>query len=442
MNITLALDGTGNYAGTSLALADKFIADGHRVKFILLRRDEDFITKMPDESILTVFDRTPNLLSCLNPLSLLRKWSWAVKRWGDTDLVVCFDSNITKLIRYALKFDHSNVPCVSAKDILQFQKLIEYSNDYAKHTHKVPDYPHLSKILVVEFGGIGDIAERFADIKALKNTNPQLKVHLLVKPPLKKYAAYPSYIDGVIAGDKKPLSVMLKTAEKIRTEKFDGMSDLGFAGGHSVILQALCKIPNKLPKMTWRPREDFILETSILREEIKTEIKALTPTKKVFVCIGSGGSDLKKWPNKYWKELLRRLTAEDWGVVFCGNGANEQADAKEICSVLPSGKYINFIDKTELEELAGIAKQCDMCIGNDTGLLHIAALSGVPSIGLFSQPTSWRVGLRMPWFKEIAATNEIKKFRWEDKTTEYVLDRISPDTVYNGFYELAEKFGL
>ncbi|NLV82771.1 MAG: hypothetical protein GXZ18_07225, partial [Synergistaceae bacterium] len=63
---------------------------------------------------------------------------------------------------------------------------------------------------------------------------------------------------------------------------------------------------------------------------------------------------------------------------------------------------------------------------------------GVPSVGIFSCPTSWRVGFRMPWFVEVTATNELKKFRWEDKKTEYILDKLTPEKVQEAFNNAIE----
>ena len=44
---------------------------------------------------------------------------------------------------------------------------------------------------------------------------------------------------------------------------------------------------------------------------------------------------------------------------------------------------INFCGKLNLIEVIAHLKKCKIFIGNDSGLMHIASASGIPTLGLF-----------------------------------------------------------
>ena len=57
-------------------------------------------------------------------------------------------------------------------------------------------------------------------------------------------------------------------------------------------------------------------------------------------------------------------------------------------------KNLNLIGKCSLGEIFLIMKECKLFIGNDSGLMHLAAASSTPTIGLFGPSDSKIYG---PW---------------------------------------------
>jgi ADP-heptose:LPS heptosyltransferase len=51
--------------------------------------------------------------------------------------------------------------------------------------------------------------------------------------------------------------------------------------------------------------------------------------------------------------------------------------------------------------MAAVAEACTVAVGNDTGPLHLAALTGTPTLGFFGVTDAYGVNFRMPWFREV-----------------------------------------
>ncbi len=99
---------------------------------------------------------------------------------------------------------------------------------------------------------------------------------------------------------------------------------------------------------------------------------------------GTSGShgDAKTWPLPRFAELAGRLVARGFRPVVVGNSA-EADKASAILKACPTA--LDFTGKTSILELAGLARRATLAIGGDTGPLHMAAMMGCPTIGLFSR---------------------------------------------------------
>jgi ADP-heptose:LPS heptosyltransferase len=52
-------------------------------------------------------------------------------------------------------------------------------------------------------------------------------------------------------------------------------------------------------------------------------------------------------------------------------------------TAIPTSRIIDLIGRTDLLTAAAVLRRSALFIGNDTGLMHIAAASGAPTLGLF-----------------------------------------------------------
>ena len=58
----------------------------------------------------------------------------------------------------------------------------------------------------------------------------------------------------------------------------------------------------------------------------------------------------------------------------------------------------DLVEKTDLVEIFLIMKKSKLFIGNDSGLMHLSALAGIPTVGLFGPSDSKRY---YPWGKKL-----------------------------------------
>ncbi len=90
----------------------------------------------------------------------------------------------------------------------------------------------------------------------------------------------------------------------------------------------------------------------------------------------------KRWPAEYYADLTRRLLADGFAVWVLG-GPGEKALAQEIIGDTSARDLTGFDLRDAILALAAAA----VAVSNDSGLLHVAAALGTPSIGIFG-PTS------------------------------------------------------
>jgi heptosyltransferase-2 len=98
--------------------------------------------------------------------------------------------------------------------------------------------------------------------------------------------------------------------------------------------------------------------------------------------LGVGSSEsFKQWGVARFAELAARFAGATGGTVFAIGGPAER-DAVEAVRAAGGPAVVATIG-LPLGDAAALAGACDAVAGNDTGLLNLAAATGVPAIGLF-----------------------------------------------------------
>lgn len=95
----------------------------------------------------------------------------------------------------------------------------------------------------------------------------------------------------------------------------------------------------------------------------------------------------KQWRAERFAELARRLTSADGPFpaarVAVLAAAHEREQARPLLEAVPRGRTIDLVGQLDLLTAAAVLRRCALFVGNDTGLMHIAAAVGTPTLGLF-----------------------------------------------------------
>ncbi|MDE8348799.1 MAG: glycosyltransferase family 9 protein [Acidocella sp.] len=95
----------------------------------------------------------------------------------------------------------------------------------------------------------------------------------------------------------------------------------------------------------------------------------------------------KIWPAENFIALFKALAtgplANARPAIFAGPGAAERTAAAPVLAALPGA--IDLVGSLTLPEVSACLGRCALFVGNDSGLMHLAAASGTPTLGLFGR---------------------------------------------------------
>lgn len=94
----------------------------------------------------------------------------------------------------------------------------------------------------------------------------------------------------------------------------------------------------------------------------------------------------KVWPAERFIKLFYEVQAKLPGIrpaIFGGPGAGEAAMAAPVLAALPGA--IDLVGKLTLPQAAACLRRAQLFVGNDSGLMHLAAAAGTHTLGLFGR---------------------------------------------------------
>lgn len=99
------------------------------------------------------------------------------------------------------------------------------------------------------------------------------------------------------------------------------------------------------------------------------------------VVIGPGGSAaIRRWPAEHFSAIVSRIGSEfDVDIVLCGSSEERQL-LESIAS--ESGAAVSIMAGKPLKEVATMISSAQLFVGNESGLLHLAASSNVKAVGI------------------------------------------------------------
>jgi heptosyltransferase-2 len=287
----------------------------------------------------------------------------------------------------------------------------------------VPDARQSSPILIVPYLWIGDFVRCHSVVRVLRERFPGRPVDVLSSTLCAPLADYmPGLRKAIVAdlprsrlafGQQRALAarlrqeaygtalIMPRTWKAVLAPFLAGIPErTGFIGeARYVLLNDLRAGEKKLPRMVDRccalalPRDAKIPANWPL-PELKVTADELTAWRKqrgldaeqrpvIALAPGAVGPS-KRWPKESYAALARRLLADGFAVWILG-GPGEKALAVDIVGDSQARDLTGTDLRDAILALAGAAA----AISNDSGLLHVAAALGTPSIGIFGPTSPW-----------------------------------------------------
>jgi heptosyltransferase-2 len=167
--------------------------------------------------------------------------------------------------------------------------------------------------------------------------------------------------------------------------------------------------------------------------------------KFVVIAIGAGAQS-KDWDDENYFELTKMLSKLNFNIVLLGKVDYFRED-KYKKNFEYNSKVLNLINKTNIIEAISFISNCVFFVGLDSGLTHIAGISGVKTFGIYSGMTG--IGVWDP----ISLNNNVKVIRVDVPCNNkgrgcgkvvcrnnICMKNISSDLVYNFIINNLNKF--
>lgn len=266
-------------------------------------------------------------------------------------------------------------------------------------------------ILIIKLGALGDFIGALGPMKSIRAHHPHDRLTLLTTKPFAELGRACGYFDDVLI-DAKPKwhqpAAWLKLRRTLNAAHFQRVYDLqnndrtalylklfspqsewvGVAPGAShrntspertqgrafdghVQTLGLAGITNIIPDtLEW-------MKSNLSRFDLQSPYVLLVPG-----C--SPQHPRKRWPPEQYRQAAERLIAQGYQIVLIGGPAEAQTNA-EISDGINAR---NLTGKTDLYDIAALARGAAGAIGNDTGPSHIVSLTGCPTVVLYCNRAS------------------------------------------------------
>src|ERR1700677_4328020 len=124
-------------------------------------------------------------------------------------------------------------------------------------------------------------------------------------------------------------------------------------------------------------------------EDSARALRLMPPDRPVIVLAPTANWAPKVWPAERFVTLFQQLAVgrmrDAVAAIVAGPGGPEAAMARPLFHALPDA--IDLVGRLSLPDIAAFLARSELFVGNDSGLMHLAAASGAPTLGLFG-PTN------------------------------------------------------
>lgn len=249
------------------------------------------------------------------------------------------------------------------------------------------------RILFVTASRIGDAVLSTGLLAHLARTHPQARFTVACGAPAAALFAAAPFVEKVIPMVKRKRAghwrdLWLETC----TTWWSLVVDLR----GSALAYVLPARRRAVLKSSWAPRHRLFHLSSALgldrplppelwsTPEQQSLAERLVPPGPFTLALGPTANwGAKQWPAERFAEVARTLTARRDGRVVVFGAASERPSVEPLLRALPPERCIDLIGAVDLPTVHACLKRCQLYVGNDSGLMHMAAAAGIPTLGLF-----------------------------------------------------------
>ncbi|MEI7553810.1 glycosyltransferase family 9 protein [Candidatus Chlorohelix sp.] len=131
-----------------------------------------------------------------------------------------------------------------------------------------------------------------------------------------------------------------------------------------------------------------------IASELRDSIISQEQTLLVAIHPGSGGYSLaRRWQPSGFAGVADALVERFGTKIALVGGLEEHELCEQVIKQMRfSDNAVNLAGKTGVREVTAFLGMCDLFIGNDAGLMHLAATVGAPLVGIFgpTNPQAWQ----------------------------------------------------
>ena len=280
----------------------------------------------------------------------------------------------------------------------------------------------IHRVVILQTAAIGDTILMSQGIRRLRKVLPQAQIVLVLGRDNRAVAELLPRSDEVVLIDVlSPIAAL----QALRALKPDVLVDYGTWPRINAVLTALAgarfTAGFKTPKQGRHFAYDYSAEHSSQFHEVENQRALLgflgattdwdlsleipdsaafrppLPPQSfvVFHAWASGTKKrLKEWPREYWKELGVWIADRTLGIVLTG-GQGDGSDADRLLELVQAHirnvPVISVAGSYSLVQTARLLRTAKAVVSVNTGIMHLSALLGVPTIGLSgpSDPVRW-----------------------------------------------------
>ena len=155
----------------------------------------------------------------------------------------------------------------------------------------------------------------------------------------------------------------------------------------------------------------------------------------------------KQWPAERFAAAAAALAGaggplEGARIAVLG-GPGERAAAAPVLAGLPPGRALDLVGRLHLLDAAALLERARLFVGNDSGLMHLAAAAGAPTLGLFGPS---RDEVYAPWGGAAAAVRTPESYDalvgrpgYDHRTTGSLMGSLAVETVVDAAAALLRR---